>query len=424
MNYSNTILELYGVLIIAVILISSLTSRNDDSGIHKIFEQILFVQILRLLSDIGFAHSAHGNNQVLYIIFGIVNYISFYAIISLITRYFVFFLHPQKPLVKLCTRMIYAVCFIGCVLWIISLFNGMFVEIGPGGVTIQKPLYILGQAPGWIAMILDFVIVLTSTRELGSRNVFCFLSYLILPMMGTLFRQFWFYDSFQSMAITLSCLLIYTNIHVDQQNLLREKEKQLAEERIRIMLSQIQPHFMYNTLNTIYYLADKHPDTAQRAISEFSDYLRGNIDALTASEPIPFEKELSHIRHYLSLEEIRFAEELRTVYDIEVREFRVPALSIQPLVENAVKHGIGRKPDGGTVWIKTKDTGNNIVIQVIDNGVGFKDSPDAKQSTHTHVGIQNVRERISSMMNGTLNIKSTPGQGTVAEVILPKTERY
>ena len=422
MIHSNTILLLYASLVILIIMISSLTSRYGDPKTKRLFDMVLILQLSRLISELGFIFSAYNRSEPMYILCGIVNYLAFYGIIYMITLYFVqSILHQSKALIVI-TRIICFFCIVGSVLWIISLFNDMFLQYDIHNHIIPQPLYWLGQVPGWIAVILDFVIIFTNSRELGIRNVICFLTYLILPALGTLFRGYWFSQNFQSLAITLTCLLIYSISHVDQQNLLKEQEKKLADERIRVMLSQIQPHFMYNTLNTIYYLAGKNPETAQRAISEFSDYLRGNIDSLTTDATIPFDKELEHIRHYLSLEEIRFEDELQVRYEIHTKDFRVPPLTIQPLVENAVKHGVGRKPGGGTVTIVTDDLGNFIRIQVIDDGVGFHaDQPYDPDDNKTHVGLYSVRERIRSMTGGTLNIKSTPGEGTSAEVILPKS---
>lgn len=120
-------------------------------------------------------------------------------------------------------------------------------------------------------------------------------------------------------------------------------EKELENSRISLMISQMQPHFLYNVLNTIYHLCGREPETAQEAISTFSDYLRNNMGALEKKELVPFDEELRHIKTYLQLEKIRFGDELAIEYDIEVTNFFLPVLTVQPLVENAVEHGIGKK---------------------------------------------------------------------------------
>ena len=137
---------------------------------------------------------------------------------------------------------------------------------------------------------------------------------------------------------------------VDYQGARRAKklEKELEDSRIAIMLSQMQPHFIHNILNVIYYLIGKDPAAAQGAVSKFSDHLRNNLEAIAQKELIIFRKELNHIHTYLELERLRFGEELSIVYDIEEDGFLLPVLSIQPLVENAVKHGIAKKR--AAVW--------------------------------------------------------------------------
>ena len=109
------------------------------------------------------------------------------------------------------------------------------------------------------------------------------------------------------------------------------------------MVSQIRPHFMYNALSSIAALCKLDPDTAYDATITFSDYLRGNMDSLKQTAPIPFEKELEHLKKYLHIEKMRFGNKLNIVYDICATDFEIPQLTVQPLAENAVKHGISKK---------------------------------------------------------------------------------
>ena len=130
---------------------------------------------------------------------------------------------------------------------------------------------------------------------------------------------------------------------------------ELAKNRISIMLSQIQSHFLYNSLNTIYGLCEKDPTAAKKAVNDFADYLRGNMDSLSRNCPVPFETELNHLKSYLSLEQTRFKKKLNIEWDIQTDSFMIPSLTVQPLVENAVKHGICMKENGGTVKISSRE---------------------------------------------------------------------
>ena len=197
-------------------------------------------------------------------------------------------------------------------------------------------------------------------------------------------------------------------------------EKELEDSRIAIMLSQIKPHFLYNVLNTIYHLYRKEPETAQDAISSFAEYLRCNMLSIEKSEPIPFTEEYQHIQTYLSLEQIRFRGKLDVIYDVEVTDFKLPPLTVEPLVENAVKHGVTKKRGGGTVTISTHRTSDGVQITVSDTGVGF-DPGSYMEDGKPHVGIRNVRERLQNMVGGSLSITSSEN-GTIAVVTIPAKE--
>jgi len=200
-------------------------------------------------------------------------------------------------------------------------------------------------------------------------------------------------------------------------------ERKLAESRISIMLSQIQPHFLYNALAVIARLCDKDPAEAKKATISFSIYLRANMNLLERTEPIPFENELNHTIGFMNLEKAMYGEALNVIYDIQTKNFNLPALTVQPIVENAVKHGIGKKEGGGTVTISTKETDNGYMVIIADDGAGFypeKTDDDGQQ----HIGINNVRLRLSAQCGGSLKIDSKPGAGTTAAIIIPKNGNH
>ena len=151
----------------------------------------------------------------------------------------------------------------------------------------------------------------------------------------------------------------------------------------------------------------------------FADYLRGNMDSLKQKTHVPFEKELEHLKKYLYIEKLRFGKKLNIVYDIQTDKFVLPQLSVQPLVENAVKHGISRKRGGGTLTIATRETEDSFEVIVSDDGNGF-DTNEVKNDGRSHIGMDNVRRRIKEMCGGTVKIESKIGEGTVATVTLPK----
>ena len=189
----------------------------------------------------------------------------------------------------------------------------------------------------------------------------------------------------------------------------------IEKQKNALMLSQINPHFVYNTLSTIASMCDTSPKQAKYLTIDFAQYLRRNVNTLTSEELIPFDQELDHVVCYLKIEQARFRERLNVIYSIQCKNFSVPPLTVQPLVENAVKHGITKKASGGTIKISTFEENSNYVIEIIDDGVGFD-----SENTEMHVGIKNVRNRVITMCKGTVTIKSTASVGTRVTIEIPK----
>ena len=194
-------------------------------------------------------------------------------------------------------------------------------------------------------------------------------------------------------------------------------EAELKESRISIMLSQIQPHFIYNTLGTIERMCLKEPQKANALVRNFSLYLRGNFSELDSVTPIRFADELKHVEYYVAIEKVRFPD-MNIEYDVKATEFVLPALSVQPLVENAIKHGLMRLEEGGTVVIHSYETPTHFCVEVKDDGIGFDTSLPLDEKKH--VGLRNIRGRLKAMVDGELLLESKPGTGTRAVIMIPK----
>ena len=194
-------------------------------------------------------------------------------------------------------------------------------------------------------------------------------------------------------------------------------EAELKESRISIMLSQIQPHFIYNTLGTIERMCLKDPEKAFDLVRNFSLYLRGNFSELDSVAPIRFAEELKHVEYYVNIEKVRFPD-MNIAYDVEATEFVLPALSVQPLVENAIKHGLMRLETGGTIVIHSYETPTHFCVEVKDDGIGFDTSLPIDEKKH--VGLRNIRGRLKAMVDGDLVLESKPAVGTKAVIMIPK----
>lgn len=258
------------------------------------------------------------------------------------------------------------------------------------------------------AFLVDFIAIAIGWWDSGFLSKIVFVALLMMMLI-----------------IVLRIIPSHINAAVKARALEAEKQAlqlELQESRISIMLSQMQPHFIFNTLNTIYHLCDFDPKNAKKTISAFSKYLRNNVENLNRSEMIHFDKELSFVKTYLDVEKVRFDDELQIIFDIKATNFKLPVLTIQPIVENAVKHGTSKKEGVSSLCISTKETDTYYEIKVTDTGVGF-DTSNQLYDEHKHIGINNVRQRLKHLCDGTLTIESTIGEGTTAIITIPKKEQ-
>lgn len=195
---------------------------------------------------------------------------------------------------------------------------------------------------------------------------------------------------------------------------------QLTESRVSTMMSQIRPHFIYNTLGSIEQLCSINPQKAGELVHNFSKYLRGNFGELDNPKPILMSREMEHVHHYISIENVRFPD-MTFSFEMNSDDFYIPALTIQPIVENAIKHGLMKLAKGGTIRVVSYETDKDYCISVVDDGAGF--DTNAPADDRKHLGLRNIRERLKVMVNGTLEIESTVGVGTKVLIKIPKEVR-
>lgn len=195
---------------------------------------------------------------------------------------------------------------------------------------------------------------------------------------------------------------------------------QLTESRISTMMSQIRPHFIYNTLGSIEQLCELDPSKASELVHNFAKYLRGNFRELANPKPILMSQEMEHVYHYVYIEKVRFPD-MSFFFEMKAGDFYIPALSIQPIVENAIKHGLMKLEKGGTIKVVSFETDTHYCVTVEDDGVGFDENNLADEKDH--MGISNIRARLKTMVNGELEIKSIIGKGTKVLIKIPREEK-
>ena len=323
-------------------------------------------------------------------------------------------------------RTMLALCMLGVVLCAASMFGDLYLWFDGAGVMHYGVLYPYFILFSFVLLAMETVYPLCHIKTLGPGNAVILACYGLIILLAAP-MQMWLEAAPILLAVTLALTLVYAVTHGEMgMHVAKQKEQLLkaqleAEQaRVNVMLSQIQPHFMFNVLNTIYHLCGMDANRAQQAVGNFSEYLRGNINALRCSEPVPFEVELNNVRSYLDLEKLRFEEELGIVYDVRTMAFMLPMLTLQPIVENAVRHGICKKPGGGTLEIVVRELDEAFEISVTDDGVGFDPDAQPEDDGREHIGISATKLRLREMCGGTLEIASSPGAGTRAVIQIPR----
>lgn len=335
---------------------------------------------------------------------------------------------PESRARRYFTRWIYALILIYLAVLAVNPFTGVLFTVDESGnlISTGQTLEIVFISLFYLTYLLY---ILPQRCPLGKKLSLA--SFAFFPMLCIALTAIWYAAGIGSvLSITYIFLLmaayvVFFSDYIEskkrlllQKTELAEKERRQTELQTAIMLSQIQPHFLYNALNAISSLCETDALRARDAIDSFARYLRVNMNSLESRRLVPFAEELEHTRTYLNIEQLRFGEDLQVVYDIGCDDFWLPPLCVQPLAENAVKHGLQRT-DGGTVTIRTRREGGAVHITVTDNGTGF--APDAlREDDREHVGIENVRARLGAFCGGVLTVNSRPGEGTTAEIIIPE----
>ena len=411
MSLLNVSLLVFSALVTLFLLIGAITDMNRKSRFMSSFIILLISNILMQLGEAGiWFFAGELENIVLLNISAMMSMVFSYVLISAYAHCLTEFVCERKKVSFVPNYIIMAICSIYILLSVISLFNGMFFSFDENGCFVNGPMYGLVRAFDLIVIIIGIFWVMCYRKILTLREISFLISFNVLPLLSVTLQRFW-EPTPQYMAVTLSLIVIYVLFH-------GEITRQLADSRISIMLSQIQPHFMHNMLTTIMYMCRTEPEEAEKTVGQFADYLRANMDSLTLKQCIQFETELKHVKIYWSLEEKRFGDKIRAVYDIQENSFMLPSLTIQPIVENAVKHGM-RKGKQLTVTIRTYSDVNNYYVEINDDGRGF-DVNAFENDGKSHIGIKNVQQRLKMMCGGELMVNSVPDQGTDAVIKIPK----
>ena len=406
-----------GILIFTVHLFNLILKRNkrkDEKGLLAFVAFTIFhFAVYLTFSIIKMNYSSDAFIITFYTLFYIMNNIEV-LLLFVYTLYYIKLAHSKKMQFFYLNLILF---FVFIILDFINIFTGIFFH-AEGGEYIRSKTMITSQGYQFI-IFLTILAVTLYNKSIKFREKVAFALYCVLPLLSIIIQNIFkgYAIAYATIIISVEILFFFVNV---QKNIeLAHEEEKNKEAQIKIMLSQIQPHFIYNSLSAISTLITIDPEKAQRSLDEFTDYLRRNLSSLTETKLIPFKDELRHIKTYIELEKMRFSDRIHVVYDIGTTNFNVPPLTIQPLVENAIKHGILKKLEGGTVTITTYETDSAYVVEIKDNGIGF-DISEIDFSENVHFGLKNISYRIKQMCNADLVIASKIDIGTKITVTLKK----
>ena len=314
------------------------------------------------------------------------------------------------------TMVLFGVYFI---LLIVSEFTTFFSYVTPESELVLGPAYPLIIVP-MVAMLITVTTGVIRRRSKLSQRYFRAFLIALLPVSFAIFIHL-FVPVFTliDIALTLSAYSMYRLIAFDSIERDLRQQEEIAQQRAKIAVLQMRPHFIYNTMTSIYYLCDQNPQVAKQVTMDFSTYLRKNLAAISSEDTIPFSEELEHARAYLAVEQAQFEDDLLVSFDTPHIRFRVPPLTLQPLVENAVKHGMDLDSGPLHVQVRTAKTASGSEIIVEDDGPGF----DPAIADDPKTTLANIRQRVSMMCAGTLEIMSRKAGGTIVRVTLPHTDK-
>ena len=412
--YMNIALDAFALLVTLIVLASCFQEFLNQTVKTKHFLFLLCSVIVALIADIvSWVGEGNASLSTMTVISNTVASCAGQAAIFCFMGYLKENLYESSRAASVILKIFRVLCVFSMLFSIGNAFFGYAFSLNHQSHWHQTENVAMGIVYLAFPILSFFAIVLMAAfaRRSTKINRMAFVLYTLFPVAGIILDYTVHGLSLTYVGLTVSVLVIYTSIYLKKQKLIESQRKAL-------MLSQINPHFIYNTLSTIASMCDVSPNQAKYLTIDFSRYLRQNLSNVTGETMVPFEQELSHVECYLKIEKARFRERLNVLYSIQCKEFELPPLSVQPIVENAVKHGITKKAEGGTVKISTYDTETHYVVEIIDDGIGFD-----FESTEKHVGLENVRSRIAAMCHGELSVKSTVGVGTRVTIEIPKKKK-
>lgn len=419
MGTVNSILGLFCAVCTLVLLFG----LQHQQRIHRtkdaaIFHWMLF-SVFAALLFYGFAwlcFPAHpGGMRAL----GTVALLAAIALLALYSDYVMSLLRLESSLSQRVRMVNYVLCAFLALLWVLNAIRPFFYDFGT-----QRFFHPFGSVLVVVCVavvFLDSVFLIIISRETIEREQFYIMLLLpVWPVLAYIPNVFGSELHLLFPMIFFVMLANYVRLFNLQYASLEIQQEKLHNLQIRSTTERMKPHYIYNVLASIYYLCDTNPAVAQKAIGTFSDYLRSVLGNLDAGGLVPFREELQTVQNYLSLEHMRFGDRFHVSFNIEADQFVLPPFSVQPLVENAVKHGVEQSDLVGEIHVESFETPMDYLIVVRDNCGGF--DVEQLREKKSNFGMRYIQQILSMTVNGKMIVESEIGAGTKVTIQIPKKE--
>ena len=419
MDFINLSVGIAGVTMTVLGLLVTLIYRPIDRVMRQYF--ILFFSLLIVYTGSIFVGQIAGyfeNPGLVYRWSVFLESLSSSILMPLLTAYLLH-LSGEKWRKSILFDAIAALWFVYLALLVYTQFSSAIYTIDSSGVYERGPWYPILLVPPALILAMNLWGLSQRWNKLDKKQRTALLVYLVVPLLCTLIQMLFYGLLTIAIGTVLSALVMFLMLLSDQQEIFVRQTEENARKEFDIRILQMRPHFIYNALASIYYITQANPKQGLKVILDFTIYLRKVFNSVIKREPIPFEEELEHTRAYLAVEQARFEDKLNVVFDTPHTSFFLPPLTLQPIVENAVKHGMDPEIDQMTVTIRTRKTEGGSEIIVEDDGVDFLPPDDGEEG----VGLTSTRLRLERMCGGTLEISLREGGGAVATLQIPDQPR-
>ena len=415
MDAINGTISLYSIAFVLILLITTERSALRRQR-RRVLDRVMLYISLVMLSANALAMLVFRENPIMFIILRMLAFASFFAVMALYTYILVVRLELRSRYATLLLAASWGICLVAILVGIAITVNRFDLSPSNGPIIISPALYLAASIASMADAIVD-VLLLRMVRGKIPKNDWIFLTLApVAPCVSILFTLV-FPGLLLNYPIFVLVLFVSQLLGMHKRDeALREKQQEADMYQLRMIRERVEPHFVSNVLTNIFYLCDEDVSAAKYAVTNLSDYLRSMAPAREITSPVPFTQELRLIRSYVALVRLQNEVALQFVEELGVTDFKLPSFTVQPLVENAVKHGRNPKTGLYRIELKTVQDGDDIVITVTDYGQGFDKA--VLKDIQRPSGTNNVQQLLHLTGCGELSLDSIPGLGTVAKVRL------